>query len=313
MVNLSPKNRSLTTAKDKRKYDLPLNKDNGGLFLKILVALMCILAIFALSSSFALSHISDRWSSGLENKATVEIPTEDKFGKLIPQEIMEKTAKSVMVSLNSNTNIDTVQRMSAEEVKTLVTPWLGENITFDNVTLPEIITITFKTKNNINPKLLESRLKNYGEHIRLDTHESWLNNLLKLTGALNFSALFLSLLIGITTIVAVTGAIQSRMAVYHEELELLHLMGASDTYISNQLQRYSFITCLQGAASGTAIGLICLLLISFILKQQDVALIPNLTISTGQIIILLALPLFIAILGMLTAKYTVLRILTKMP
>ena len=92
------------------------------------------------------------------------------------------------------------------------------------------------------------------------------------------------------------------MAVYHEELELLHLMGASDTYISNQLQRYSFITCLQGAASGTAIGLICLLLISFILKQQDVALIPNLTISTGQIIILLALPLFIAVLGMLTAK-----------
>ena len=116
-----------------------------------------------------------------------------------------------------------------------------------------------------------------------------------------------------TTIVAVICAIQSRMAVYHEELELLHLMGASDKYISNQLQRYSFLTCLQGATIGTAIGLSCLLLIYFILKQQDIALIPTLSISYPQIATLVFLPLFIAILGMITAKYTVLRTLTKMP
>ena len=170
MANLALKNRSLTTARDKRKYDLPLNKDSGGLFLKTLMALMSILAIFALSSSFALSHISERWSSGLENKATVEIPTEDKFGKLIPEQIMERTTKNVMDLLENNTNIETVQHMSDEDVKTLVAPWLGEDIAFDNVTLPKIITLSFKDKHNANPKILESRLKNYGEHIRLDTH-----------------------------------------------------------------------------------------------------------------------------------------------
>ena len=313
MVNLSPKNRSLTTAKNKRQYDLPLNKDSGSLFLKTLVALMTILAVFALCASFTLSQMTQRWSSGLENKATVEIPTEDKFGTLIPAQIMEKTTKNVLALLDNNTNVETVQRMSSDEVKTLVTPWLGEDITFENVTLPEIITVTFKDSNNLDPKLLESRLKNYGEHIRLDTHEAWLSNLLKFTSALNFSALLISALIAITTIIAVAGAIQSRMAVYHEELELLHLMGATDKYITGQLQRYSFITCFIGAVIGTGIGLFSVLIMGWLLKHQALDLVPALTISPFQVIFLLTLPLLIALLGMITAKYTVLRILAKMP
>ena len=313
MLNFSKKERSLGIAKEKRKYDLPLNKGSGGRFLKTLMALMTILAIFAIAASFSLSEMTNRWSSGLENKATVEIPAEDKFGVLITQEQIEKTSQSILSLLQSNSKVETAEVMPADEIKALVAPWLGDDITFENVPLPGIITVSFKKDSGVNYEILESRLKNYGEHVRLDTHGTWLADLLKFTGALNFAAILISTLIGITTIVAVTGAIQSRMAVYHEELELLHLMGAADHYISRQLQRYSFITCFQGSLLGAAIGFIFLFLTGWFLTQKNINLIPDFELNILQIFILVALPLFIAFIGMVTARQTVLRVLAKMP
>ena len=83
MISFKRKERTLGVARQKRKYDLPLNKGVGRHFLKVLIALMSILAIFALSASFALSEMTQRWESGLENKATVEVPAEDKFGNCL--------------------------------------------------------------------------------------------------------------------------------------------------------------------------------------------------------------------------------------
>lgn len=312
MINFSKKDRSLGVARQTRKYDLPLNKGNGNNFLKILMGLMTILAIFALSTSFALSEMTDRWSSGLENKATIEIPAENILGNIISKEDMDKSAEEVMAYLGNHPDVETAQIMPEDEIKELVSPWLGNDITFENVPLPGIISVSFKKDSSADIELMQKRLKNFGEHIRLDTHGTWLADLLKFTGALNFAAILVSTLIGITTIVAVAGAVQSRMAVFHEELELLHLMGAADEYIAKQLQRHSFITCLQGSAIGAIIGLILMFFTGLFLKEKDISLIPDFDLNALQIIILLILPLFVAFLGMLTARQTVLRVLSKM-
>lgn len=312
MFKFLNQDRSLGVAR-KRKYDLPLNKGSGGSFLKLLMALMTILAIFALAASFALSEMTNRWSSGLENKATIEIPAEDILGGIIPQENIEKTALEITDYLKNRPDIVSAETMQTEEIKSLVSPWLGDDVTFENVPLPGIISIQFKSESEVDIPAFERRLKTFGEHVRLDTHGTWLADLLKFTGALNFAALFISTLIGFTTIVAVAGAVQARMSIFNEELELLHLMGAGDRYIAKQLQRYSFITCLQGAAFGALIGIIMLNITGWLLKQRDISLLPDFDLNIIQIMVLISLPLFIAFLGMITARQTVLRFLSKMP
>jgi len=201
MALFKDKNRRLGVAHQTRKYDLPLEKGQGGRFLKILMGLMTLLAMFAFVASFALSAMTERWSSGLSNKATIEIP----------------------------------------------------------------------------------------------------------------AAMLITGLIGFTTVIAAAGAVQARMAMYSDELELLHLMGAADSYISRQLQRYTFFSCLQGAAIGAIAGFAILLLTSFVFKEQEISLLPDFDISPLQLVILCFLPIFIAILGMITARHTVLRTLVKMP
>lgn len=307
------KERSLGVAHGKRRYDLPLNKSAGSGFLKLLIALMTVLAMLALAASFALSEMTDRWSSGLENRATVEIPAEDAEGNLLDREkIKQETDKAGQI-LESHPAVADVQIMNEDEIKQLVAPWLGEDLAMDSVPIPGILSLTFQENAEVNLKLLQDRLQQAAPGARIDTHESWLADLLRFTGALQFSAALLTLVIGITTFVAVAGAVKSRLAIHRDELELLHLMGATDAYITKQIQRHTLILGFQGGIMGALIGGALLFVINWISGEMGVSLLPDFTLSHVQQAFLVLMPVFIAFIGMVTARFTVLRTLAQMP
>lgn len=305
--------RSLGIATKTRTYDLPLEKGSGGTFLIILIALMSFLAVLALSASFALSEMTNRWVSGLENTASVEIPAEDLSGNLIEKENLESLTTRIHQFMVSHPAVEAAEIMSEDEISNLVAPWLGEDMALSSIPLPGIISVQFKGNVSFDPEILRRNIIGIAPQARLDLHESWLANVLRFTGALNFASLLVSVVIGVTTIVAVAGAVQSRMAIYHEELELLHLMGASDNYIAKQLQRYVFLMTLKGAAMGVVIGGIIMLIIGWSMGRMDINLIPDFSLSRAQVMILASLIPFTALIAVVTARVTVLRALKEMP
>lgn len=309
----SPYGKSLGIATRTRSYDLPLEKGSGGRFLIILIALMSFLAVLALSASFALSEMTERWVSGLENTASVEIPAEDLSGNLINAEDLHDLKIGIHQFMMSHPAVKGATIMSTEEISKLVSPWLGENMELGNIPLPGIISVQFKDNIEFNTQNLRTNIEGIAPQARLDLHESWLSNVLRFTGALNFSSLLVSIIIGIATIVAVAGAVQSRMAIYHEELELLHLMGASDNYISKQLQRYVFFMTLKGAAIGVLSAGVALLIIGWFMGRMDINLIPDFSLSKSQLVTLIVLIPLTAFVGTITARITVLRALKEMP
>lgn len=313
MAIFTRQSRSLGISTKRQKYDLPLNKDKGGRFLSILMGLMTFLMIMTLSASFVLSAMNARWSKGLENKATVEISAQDKNGAVLKQEQIEEQTTKTQDFLSNHPAIMQSIIMDKADIMNLVSPWLGDNVGLENVPLPGIITVNFKDNIIYNMDDIEKGLRSIAPQARLDTHESWLNDVLSFTYAIKLAAILMTLIITITTIVAVGGAIQSRMAVYREELELLHLMGASDSYISRQLQKYAFLTILKGAIIGMVMGWLLLFIISIMGGRMEVSLLPEFSLSLVQVLILLLLPLIIATIGMGTARETVLRFLRVMP
>ena len=313
MLKLNKYGRSLGIATKTRQYDLPLNKDSGGRFLMILISLMSFLTVLALSASFALSEMTNRWTSGLENTASIEIPAEDNSGNLIEAKTLDMLTNRINTFLNTHPAVERADIMSQQEISDLVAPWLGDDMELSNIPLPSIISVHFKEDVVFDIGNLEKNITGIAPQARLDTHATWLENVLRFTGALNFAAALVSIVIGITTIVAISGAVQSRMAVYHEELELLHLMGASDNYISNQLQRYVFILSIKGAFMGVASGALVLVIIGWFMGRMDINLIPDFSLSTVQMSLLALLIPFTAIIGVATARHTVLRALALMP
>ena len=109
------------------------------------------------------------------------------------------------------------------------------------------------------------------------------------------------------------GAVRSRMAVHREEVKLLHLMGASDNYISKQFQRHSLILAIQGSLLGLVLGGLSLKTIGWIGGEMDVNLLPGFALGPAHVIALLCLPVVIAAIAIITTRETVLKVLSQMP
>jgi cell division transport system permease protein len=316
MAALQKRDRALGVSREKRRYDLPLNKGTGGRFLVLLIALMTFLGMLAMAASFALSAMSQYWVQGLENQATIEISAKDFSGDILSPAEMNELVETTRIYLQSQQAIQSITIMSKDDIKALVEPWMGEGLLLGDVPLPAMITIVLKSETEmpINAmQNLESGLKAVVPQARIDTHQEWLGDLLRFTGALQFAAIILTAVIGLTTITAIAGAIRSRMAEYNEEVELLHLMGARDHYISKQFQRYCLGLGFQGGLCGLVFGGLVLMAIGWAGGAMDVNIIPNFSLAWIHIALLCVLPLLLAFIAMITARQTVLSVLRQMP
>lgn len=311
------KDRKLGVSDGKRQYDLPLNRDEGSGFLILLIALMTFLAVLALGVSFVLGAMSERWSSGLENKLTIEVPAENitqSGGKIIiPNEDVKSLTHEIAEDIARHPAVKSADILGEDEIQALLSPWLGDDVKLGDIPLPGLISVQLHVTSPETLRVLEKMAKNISPGARLDTHESWLNDLLRFTGAMQFAALMITLIIGATTVTAVAGAIRSRMAVHKEEVELLHLMGAKDDYITGQFQRHALTLTLQGSVVGVLGGGIIMVLISLISGDTAAALVPDFRLNAMHMVILFLLPVMACGISALTARHTVLRVLADMP
>lgn len=313
MAYFMPGDKKLGVAQGRRRYDLPLNKSAGTGFLILLIGLMTFLGVMSMAGSFALGSLTHHWSSGLENKLTVEIPADDSEDHIRSADQIRSLAIDVKRRLDEQNFIRSNHILSEDEIKDLLSPWLGEDNTLGDIPLPGLISVDLITFNPSLKNKMLTDLKRIVPNIQIDTHESWLADILRLTGALQFATIMIGLIIGATTAIAIAGAVKSRVAIHRKDVELLHLMGASDTYISKQFQRHAWILALQGSAAGMILGMIIILLIGFFFSNSAEALIPDFSLNMLHIFTILLLPALACLIAGLTAKFTVLRELALMP
>ncbi len=298
---------------DKRSYDLPLNNSPSNGFLVLLIALMTFLAVLALTAGFALGDMTARWSSGLENKITIEIPVEDEVGNLLDKNKINNLKSEVKSLLEYNNAVKSFEILDDKAIHDLVAPWLGDDVVLDDMPLPALIAVQTYDKDEGMMSRLDAELKEIYPGIRVDTHEDWLGDLLGLIGSLKFTTLIVTIIIAVTGIVAIAGAIRSRMAEHKPDVELLHLMGASDGYISSQFQRHAMILGFQGGICGLLSGAFMLLMLSLVIGNAQAGLLPGFSLSLGEYVGLILLPVLACIIAATTARITVLRVLSRMP
>jgi cell division transport system permease protein len=307
------KERKLGVAIRKGRYDLPLNKDEGTNFLRLLIALMSFLAAMALAGAFALDSMTQRWSSGLENKLTIEIPAEKQGGELRSADEITEIAKQVEAVLKSERIVKNVDVLDHADIQSLVEPWLGKDAPLADIPLPGLISVELHSSDRAAMDKMAKDIKVIGDDIVIDTHEDWLQSLLRMISSLRFAAFVVVLIIAATTITAIAGAIRSRIAVHKADVELLHLMGANDEYIIRQFQRHALTIALQGSLIGTFSALLVLLAIKYASGTDAASMLPTISVDIIHGLSVVALPLIACGIAALTARFTVLRSLSLMP
>ena len=292
----------------RQRLDLPLAEDSTGRFLVWIMAVMIYLAIVALAGSMVLAGMAGRWESGLTGRLTVQIAP-------LPEASVAPLAQRTEVTLallRSTPGIQRAEPVGAAAAHKLLEPWLG-NALLDDLPLPALIDVEVGPGSALDAPALAERLAGAVPGARLDNHAAWLADLRVLAHTAQLVALAVVLLVGGAAVASVVFAVRTGLAIHSPVVELLHIMGATDAYVARQFQTHVAGLALRGGAVGLGLAALTLLALRLAAGDTPVGLMPDMTLGLREWLALIAVPLVAALLAVVTARWTVLRVLTRMP
>ncbi len=261
------------------------------MFMTAIMSLLSFLAILTLGISLAIGTGVMRWNNQWELFATVQVTN-------------NKKVDTVNKIINKNSDkIESVTQITNEQMQDLMAPWVSNSKTIQNY-LPQMWEIQFKS---------ETDLQTFAEQINKDarflTHASALST--------STTAGWKMILMSSFLLVLVLGAIgfcisyitRNTAMLHKRELEILNQVGASDDFITRQMQ----IIVAKISTIATGIGFITavpvLLTIISIAHSARVGLMATMGLSGLGWTILTLLPVLIVIFAIYITRKTTLNIL----
>ena len=301
-----------------RRGDLPLERDPSGRFLPWLIALMVYLAALALVCAMVMSKVSERWDTGLSGSITVQIPPPQSPAKeSLPdapgQAAAAASIDAVIEILLATPGVLSARALEPDEIAQLLQPWLGAEASFADLPLPALLAVGIDPAAAPNFETLSQQLAEAVPGTVLDDHQSWLGQLLDLARSIELVAGLVVFLVGASAVAMVVFATRMGLVIHSRVIELLHLIGAQDSYVAREFEFHALKLALRGGVVGLLMAVITVLLVARLFERIEAALLPDLTLSPIEWALLGLLPLAVAGIAMLTARLTVLGNLGRMP
>lgn len=289
------------------RSDLPLAVDPSSRFLGWITALMAFLAVLALAGAMLVSDMAQRWDSGLAGGLTVQVAPMPGA----PVASLDERVEAAVTVLRAFPGIRSASVLGGGEIARLLEPWLGSGASDPLLPMPRLIDVA--ADGPVDIAALRLRLASAAPGATLDDHAVWLADLRSFAGAVRLAALGVVLLIGAAAVMTVVFAVRTGLAIHRPVVELLHLMGATDRYVSRQFERHVVSLSLRGGAIGLLLAGGTLYGLYRASQGLRASLLSDLSLQPWQWAVLLLVPGMLALLALATARWTVLRTLESMP
>ncbi|MBI1777405.1 MAG: cell division protein [Proteobacteria bacterium] len=301
----------------RRRSDLPLAGDASGRFLPCIAAAMVYLAALALAGAFSVHAVIERWNAALTGTLTVEIPLSQNAR---PQNaanaearLQSERVQRAVTLLRATPGVAKAEALDRAATLKLIEPWLGQGGLIEDLPLPSLIEVSLARDAKIDVKVLAEALSAAVPGSRLDDHGLWLGGVAALARSVEALAGIVLVIVGIVAVAAVVFATRTGLAIHHDVVEVLHLIGARDRYIANQFAHHVFRLSLWGGLVGLGLALLTLAAIGRALDVVHVAQIPGLGLDPLAWASLGLLPLSASLIAIVTARLSVARRLARLP
>ncbi|MGJ8628641.1 MAG: cell division protein FtsX [Sulfitobacter sp.] len=215
-------------------------------------AAMAFLAVFALSLSLASGRLAQQWGDELARSATIRI--------VAPLDQRAAQTEAALRILETTKGVATARALTDEEQQALLTPWFGPELALDSLPVPRLIEV-IEDADGMDAAGLRLRLSAEVPGAILDDHARWRAPLVKAASRLRTLGWVSILLIGAAVAAMITLAAHAALAANAQVITVLRLVGATDDYIAQAFIRRFTLRALSGAAVGTVLGLIAVLLL----------------------------------------------------
>lgn len=290
-----------------RHAELPLNKDKANLFLEIIMAITVFLFAVALSGYFLVNTVANKWNRNIEGSLTVQImPSE----QVLTEDEENLRINKVITFFENQPDVNKVVLVSEQQLQQLLSPWLGANTDISDLPLPKLLDVYLKNK-EFNYEKVSAELQDVAPYASIDDHRIWLNRLLQLAASVQSLAVSVLLMVLVVCVLSIFYATCTSLGIHKDIIEILHIMGAQDSYIAKQYARRGLFIGFGAGFVGLILAVLAFKFVAYVAADMDQGLIGDLSLSATNWLVLFCLPPLTAIVSMLTAYYAVNRSLRK--
>ena len=261
-------------------------------FMTAIMGIMTFLAVISLGLSLAISTGIINWNHQWDVHATVQITNAEKVN----------TVKKIFDT--NQDKIDSMRQIDDDEMSQLMKKWLGGKNSVLKKYLPTMFEIKFKSKSDMdmvgNLIADNARFIPHYDALKPSISAGW--------KMVTISTLLLGLII--VTIGACVSFIARNTALLHKrELEILNQVGASDQFVTKQMQMIAAKICITACGIGFVVACPILWMILRVAHSARVGLMAMLEITGFGWFILLLVPFVIVLFAIMVTKRTTLKIL----
>jgi cell division transport system permease protein len=265
------------------------------------IAIMIFLSVLAVAGSLALTSMAGRLSAQMTGRVTIQIVEADRAAR-------DAQTQAAAAAARALPGVRRATLISDAEIERLLSPWLGAS----ELELPVPALIDVDLNDPAALPTLERAVRAATPSAHIDAHAQWLAPLKSLIETLGWLAVVLVLLVAAATAAAVMLAARAALNTYRETIDVLHLLGATDSQIARLFQHRAAIDALIGGALGFAAGLLALLLLGARVGALGSELVGSAELRPSAWLALLAVPVAGALLATVAARLTIERALRRM-
>lgn len=262
------------------------------IFMMVIVGIMTFLAVLAFGISMSIGTGVVRWNRQWDLFATVQVTN-------------TASIQNVKKIIDENrTKISDIHEISNAEMTELIRPWITDGGSVLQNYLPKMYEIKFKSKSDI--RAFNDKISPYA---RILTHTQALNPSISAGWKMVTISTLVLILIVCAIGICISFIARNTAVLHKRELEILNQVGASDSFVIQQMQIIVTKICTIACAAGFVVALPVLLLILATAHSARLGLMTMMGLSGFGWTVLTLMPVAIIIFAIYITKRTTTDIL----
>ncbi|MGA9320047.1 MAG: ABC transporter permease [Xanthobacteraceae bacterium] len=215
----------------------------AGRSLTVVVAIMTFLASLTTGVAMLVVSAASDWQSEVGREVTIQV-------RPAPGRNLDADVRTATEIARAAPGIAEVRAFTKEESARLVEPWLGAGLALDDLPIPRLIVV--KLASGVRPDFtsLRQALATRVPTSTLDDHRRWIDRMRTMAGTAVIGCIAVLGLVLAVTVLSVTFATRGTMATNRPIVEVLHYVGATDSFVAGQFQRHFLLLGFRGGALG---------------------------------------------------------------
>lgn len=224
-----------------------------GSTLVAVVAIMSFLAALTVGAVRIAQISVQEWRGELANEMTIQVKPAEGHD-------LDVDVKNIIETVQRISGIAEVRVYTKEESEKLLAPWLGSNLDLGSLPVPRLIRLKLADPAAISA--LRAVLDTV-PNAALNDHRAFAARLAAISKTAALAGFIILALVLLATVLSVSFATRGAVAANRPTVEVLHFLGARDSYIANLFQRHFFRVGIKGALLGGAVAALLFVLFRF--------------------------------------------------